>query len=39
MINRGFQKIGKNFGGPQNKVCIILGSILGSRFFGKLPNK
>ena len=34
----GFPKIGGNlFGGPHNKDYSILGSILGSPHFGKLP--
>ena len=33
-----FPKIrGTNFGGPHNKDYSILGSILGSPYFGKLP--
>ena len=28
---------GYHFGGPDNKDCSILGSILGSPYFGKLP--
>ena len=26
------------FGGPYNKDCSVLGSILGSPYFGKLPS-
>ena len=32
----GFPKLGVLFRGPNNKVCSILGSILGSPYFGKL---
>ena len=33
----GFPKIGGTcFGGPHNKDYSILGSLLGSRYFGKL---
>ena len=34
---RGFPKLGVPFGGPNNKDHNILGSILGSPYFGKLP--
>ena len=34
----GSQNYGYHFGGPYNKDCSILGSILGSPHFGKLPN-
>ena len=40
-INEGFAKLGEPlepFGGPFNKDYSILGSILGSPYFGKLPN-
>ena len=38
-LNRGFPKLGVPFlGGPHNKDYSILGSILGSPYFGKLPN-
>ena len=33
----GFLKLGVPFWGPNNKDCSILGSILGSPYFGKLP--
>ena len=33
----GFQSLGYHFGGPYNKDYSILGSILGSPYFGKLP--
>ena len=33
----GFPKLGVPFGGPSNKGYSILGSILGSPNFGKLP--
>ena len=32
------QNYGYLFGGPNNKDYSILGSILGSPYFGKLPN-
>ena len=32
------QDLGDLFGGPPNKDCI-LGSILGSPYFGKLPHR
>ena len=32
------QNEGYHFRGPNNKDCSILGSILGSLYFGKLPN-
>ena len=36
----GFPKLGIPFGGgPQNKDSRVLGSILGSLYFGKLLNK
>ena len=36
----GFPKIrGTIFGGPHNKDYSMLGSILGSPYFGKLPNE
>ena len=34
----GFPKLGYHFGGPHNKDHSILGSILGSPYFGKLPH-
>ena len=34
----GFPKLGDLFGDPYNKDYSILGSILGSPYFGKLPN-
>ena len=34
----GFPKLGYPFGGPYNKDYSILGSILGSPYFGKLPK-
>ena len=34
---RGFPKLGVPFGGPYNKDYSILGSILGSPYFRKLP--
>ena len=37
-LNGGFPKLGVLFGGPNNKDYSILGSILGSPHFGKLPN-
>ena len=33
----GFPKLGYLTGGPHNKEYSILGSILGSPYFGKLP--
>ena len=36
--NVGFPKLGVLFGGPHNKDYSILGSRLGSAYFGKLPN-
>ena len=33
----GFPKLGVPFRGPKNKDYSILGSILGSPYFGKLP--
>ena len=33
------QNYGYLFGGPHNKDYSILGSILGSPYFGKLPNE
>ena len=33
----GFLTLGVPFGGPNNKDYSILGSILGSPYFGKLP--
>ena len=33
----GFPKLGVPFGGPHSKDYKILGSILGSPYFGKLP--
>ena len=33
----GFPKLGVPFGGPFHKDYSILGSILGSPYFGKLP--
>ena len=36
--NRNFPKLGYHFGGPFNKDYSILVSILGSPYFGKLPN-
>ena len=33
----GFPKLGAPFWGPNNKGYSILGSILGSPYFGKLP--
>ena len=36
----GFPEIGGTlFGGPNNKDYSIVGSILGSPYFGKLPNE
>ena len=36
----GFPRIrGTLFGGPYNKDYSILGSILGSPYFGKVPNE
>ena len=35
----GFPKLGVPFGGPNDKDYSILGSILGSPYFGKLPFK
>ena len=32
------QNYGYPFEGPHNKDCSILGSILGSPYFGKLPS-
>ena len=32
------QELGYHFGGPHNKDCSILGSILGYPNFGKLPQ-
>ena len=37
MIYGVFPKLGVPFGGPHNKDYGILGSILGSPYFGKLP--
>ena len=37
-ISRGFPKLGVPFRGSNNKDYNILGSILGSPYFGKLPN-
>ena len=34
-----FPKLGVPFGGPHNKDYSILGSILGSPHFGKLPYR
>ena len=34
---RGFLKLRVPFGGPNSKDYSILGSILGSPYFGKLP--
>ena len=36
---QGFPKVGYHFGGLYNKDYSILGSILGSPYFGKLPYK
>ena len=36
--NGGFPKLGVPFGGPYNKGYSIGVSILGSHYFGKLPN-
>ena len=36
--NGGFPKLGYLIGDPHNKEYSILGSILGSPHFGKLPN-
>ena len=33
----GFPNLGVRFGGPNNKVYSIWGSIVGSPYFGKLP--
>ena len=33
----GFLKLGVPFGGPHNEEYSILGSMLGSLYFGKLP--
>ena len=33
------QNYGYHFGGPHNKDYSILGSILGSPYFGKLPYR
>ena len=35
----GFLKLGVPFAGPYNKDYSILGSILGSPYFGKLPHE
>ena len=35
----GSQNSGYHFGGPNNKDYSIMGSILGSPYFGKLPYK
>ena len=37
-LNGDFPKLGVPFGGPYDKDYTILGSILGSPYFGKLPN-
>ena len=37
-VNGGFPKLGVPFWGPNNKEHSILGSILVSLYFGKLPN-
>ena len=37
-LNEGFPNLGYIFGGPYNTDYSILGSILGSPYFGKLPN-
>ena len=38
-LNMGIsQNYGYHFGGPHNKDYSILGSILGSPYFGKLPH-
>ena len=34
---RGFPKLGVPFWGPENRDYSILGSILGSPYFGQLP--
>ena len=39
MADRGFPKLGIPFRGPQNKDYSILGSILGSPYLGKLPDR
>ena len=38
LTNGGFPKLEVPFGGPYNKDYSILGSILGSPHFGKVPN-
>ena len=37
-LNEGFSKLGAHVWGPRNKDYSILGSILGSRYVGKLRN-
>ena len=38
MGNGGFPKLGVPYWGSYSKDCSILGSTLGSPYFGKLPN-
>ena len=38
-LYRGFPKLGVPYWGPHNKDYSILGSILGSPYFGKLPYR
>ena len=38
ILSGGFPNYGYLFGGPHNKDYSILGSILGSPYFGKLPS-
>ena len=38
VLHGSFPKLGYHFGGPYNKDYNILGSILGSPYFGKLPH-
>ena len=37
LLLEGFPNFGYRFGGPHNKDCSIVGSIIGSPYFGKLP--
>ena len=37
-IHGSFPKLGYLFGGPHNKDYSMLGPILGSLYFGKLPH-
>ena len=39
VVSGGFPKLGVPFWGPNNKDYSILGSILRSPYFGKLPSR